>query len=925
MFSNAVKLVDLNDLNEDAQDCTNTSLYNKDKKKQGDGTEGTFIKVKKSGKKERSQISLSDCLSCSGCLSNEEVGFLKSQNGIEILNTAKKKKINIISFSLQSITALSVYFNLPINVVKNKLCYFFKSIHFDYVYDCSLSELIALVETRNEFVQYFYKKSPEFFTEENGELHEYLHHLDLCKCRNKIGNHINKKIQVSVATNQKPVSKVNSSNVLSIKSKSLVGNKQIERSLNGKLKNLKNEQGIKKQEITNHNLEKNIKKEILKKKKSDQGITKGDTINHNNSENNIKNEKFICPIICTHCSGTVIYGEKTFEENIIESFSKVKSSQQIQGFLLKFLHLQCGLQHINCLKYFLRYNVFDFYMNTFQSYAICKKQFLKNLNFLRGTVVPHNGKEQESEIDSLLNHCSLNIHDINHVCLLYCFDKKVEAVRTSSEEQKALKHNLKKYIQSELCEVNTENDQKKEEVILNHKGKKTKDKEKEKVEKVQFVDSVITSIELIELMKEMKIDFYALPECPLDNMYSLLLHSLSLGLHEQKYEKKGNVKEGKQIMKVPNNVKKKSSNEKMEMQKEVKEEPLVPIKTLNENMKSLKIFYDTNAMVTTLRSGYKMNWSMGYGEELFKFVCRKIFHYDIEDSFFNFKYQDVTVLSLLQNGECVFRVILSYGYRSMYEVMLLLNNGITNNNFSSEVEKRIIKKTEINEKMGNERGKDSCANQDISHIDKYQTNFEVKVTHDLEIVGRIDYVELMACENGCLFGCAQNIFSEKVNKNYACVCHNLNILKQINQRENIENLDFISESENSDENQTNGESVFKSNYKCECGKERKIQKESSKSSINKETIEKETNMFYENLNRPPIIDFDNISKYDLFSSLDTMMHNDDYSIYVDSEFCAADSSVQRTLKNVHRIFDTNNFNIMKNTFSSKKNINITNW
>ncbi|ETW31665.1 hypothetical protein PFFCH_00923 [Plasmodium falciparum FCH/4] len=99
---------------------------------------------------------------------------------------------------------------------------------------------------------------------------------------------------------------------------------------------------------------------------------------------------------------------------------------------------------------------------------------------------------------------TLNIYDINHVYLLYCFDKKLEACRIHEEQQISIENNMKNYLSRQNVDYN---------IFI----KKEQDQNK-----FYCVDAVMTTVELIELINNMNIDFYTLPELYVDNIYNLI-------------------------------------------------------------------------------------------------------------------------------------------------------------------------------------------------------------------------------------------------------------------------------------------------------------------------------------------------------------------------------------------------------------------
>ncbi|CAC9696221.1 cytosolic Fe-S cluster assembly factor NAR1, putative [Plasmodium sp. DRC-Itaito] len=851
MFSNSIKLENLNDFNKEAEKCIKPFIYNNSSI--DDRENENFIKLerpnlinikkrkkKNYNRKERGEISLTDCLACSGCITNEETTFLKSQNCIEIINSVKKKKINIISLSLQSITALSVYYKLPISTIEKKLCFFFKCLNFHYVYDSSLGELITLNEAKKEFLEYFFKNNDTF--EKN-----------IYPCDDNVESKNDKKKKKKTASdndNDKKVSLYsnNSSNKFSLQY---------------------------------------IDKKIVQK---------------------------TFPLICSHCSGTVIYGEKNFEDDLLNSFSKIKSSQDIQGIILKILHLHNSVIYTYpSLNNYIYNNFFRLYNYKFNWINICKKHFLKNYTFNDNPSKKKNYNFDNDNTMSVFKEMkTLNIYDINHVYLLYCFDKKLEACRIHEEQQTSIENNMKNYLSCQNVDYNI--------FVKNEQDQN----------KFYCVDAVMTTVELVDLINNMNIDFYTLPELNIDNIYKLIkrtcqddLHKVSnivSGLSDILNENDSSITKMENVNNNDENNENNENNDNNNINnyhninnynilttEEYKDKSVSPVNMKKQNKKNnimlnhtevsyMKYIYDDFFLRYLIRSSYKNNISMGYGEEIFKYVCKEIFNFSVDEERFNLKYEDIIVLSLFKNNNCVFRVILSYGFKSMHNVL------------------RKIKELK-NENLKSYKNND----EQVSHFDHNKMNYDINITYDLLFNGRIDYVELMACEKGCLFGCAQNIFVEPVEKFSYCSCNNFDIFKKLDKQEMISNFDFLQVSNDKKKKETN-KFCCNENYKNyvmnSLYKENNNYNEyNNNNNNNNNNNDQDENLFFSEYK----------DKEKLFKKLFNTMHDDKYTLYVNSTNCIYDHTINSFLKNIFQVFNNETFHLFKTTFSSKKKLDITNW
>ncbi|SBS85435.1 cytosolic Fe-S cluster assembly factor NAR1, putative [Plasmodium ovale] len=863
MFSNAVKLENLNDYNNDAEECIKPFLYKSQIVNDNDFEKPNLISIHKKNKKrkgERAQISLTDCLACSGCVTNEETTFLKSQNAIEIINTVKKKKINIISLSLQSVTALSVYYHLSISETQNKLCFFFKSLNFNYVYDSSLAELITLNEAKNEFIHLFRTNNPELGKKGND-------------C-----SYLNRKTR----TNQ------NSDDILKKK-------KQSRSSFS-----------------RNHDARDDIQKKLYRGNITTMNgyqYTHDYAYNYKNNYNPLEGNKSGegLPLICSHCSGSVIYAEKNFDDDLLNSLSKIRSSQDIQGIMLKCLHMRNSIYTLPLIKNSLFTSFFQLYNHRLKFMNTCRKYFLKNHNLLKETIDNYEciNDEMGRNVRDIPN---ISIYDINHVYLLYCFDKKLEAHRNNPSQKKAIDNNINSYL-SYFHPY--------EEKTLNRNKNSTNDKLKTNF---YCVDSVLTTVELVELINNMHIDFPALPELPIDSVYRLLRQTPGEKLPVIDNSCiKGQTKEGvnkereKNEKNAPNcgganggtyyNIhegktrsEKSLADSKKELTARNSHEEVYNTSTFPEESKDLVGYIYNEFSNKIIRCGDKNNISMGYGEEMFKFVCKEIFNFHIEDSNFNLKYQDIIVLSLFERDICVFRVVLSYGFKSMYNVL-------------QKLRERKIEDTMVHKAS-------PMADVALLTDEKGVKTYNMQITYNLQFSGRIDYVELMACEKGCLFGCAQNIFSERIQNFSSCSCYNLRIFKKVAEQEEIENFDFLFPNGDNAKGKNDAEEKLCGIHCIYCSTDKQAtvpfqKEEDSKLLNNKQTFE--------------YASFGKMEKDNLFKKLYDTMHCNKFTIHINSANCVEDMAVNSFLKKMYYVFNTGTFHIFKGTFSSKKKQDIINW
>ncbi|XP_061764818.1 nuclear prelamin A recognition factor [Nerophis ophidion] len=115
---------------------------------------------------ERSRLLLSACLSCDGCMSEEESHKISQQNLEEVeqvfaLNKkcdVTKHKVLVASVCPQSLPFFAVKFDLDIAEAANKLCGFLKSLGVQFVFDTTLAAGFSIIESQKEFVQRYRRR-----------------------------------------------------------------------------------------------------------------------------------------------------------------------------------------------------------------------------------------------------------------------------------------------------------------------------------------------------------------------------------------------------------------------------------------------------------------------------------------------------------------------------------------------------------------------------------------------------------------------------------------------------------------------------------------------------------------------------------------------------------------------------------------------
>ncbi|XP_053662889.1 probable cytosolic Fe-S cluster assembly factor AGAP009023 [Anopheles marshallii] len=170
-FSSALQLTDLDDFITPSQECIKPVKIETSKSKTGAKItiqdDGSYVQESTSGiqKLEKVEITLADCLACSGCITSAE-GVLISQQSQEellrVMNANNMAKLNnqrdeikfvVFTVSQQPIISLARKYNLTPEDTFEHISGYFKKLGADMVIDTKIADDLALIECRNEFVE----------------------------------------------------------------------------------------------------------------------------------------------------------------------------------------------------------------------------------------------------------------------------------------------------------------------------------------------------------------------------------------------------------------------------------------------------------------------------------------------------------------------------------------------------------------------------------------------------------------------------------------------------------------------------------------------------------------------------------------------------------------------------------------------------
>ncbi|XP_055678926.1 probable cytosolic Fe-S cluster assembly factor AGAP009023 [Lutzomyia longipalpis] len=177
-FSGALQLTDLDDFITPSQECIKP-VQIESKKSQT----GSKIKIQEDGayyvdsdvglqKLQKVEITLSDCLACSGCITSAESVLITQQSQEELLrvlseneekrNSGQDTKLIVFTVSQQPILSLAKKYDLSVKECTLHLAGYFKSLGGDMVLSTKVADDLSLIECRDEFLaRYLAQKAGE--------------------------------------------------------------------------------------------------------------------------------------------------------------------------------------------------------------------------------------------------------------------------------------------------------------------------------------------------------------------------------------------------------------------------------------------------------------------------------------------------------------------------------------------------------------------------------------------------------------------------------------------------------------------------------------------------------------------------------------------------------------------------------------------
>lgn len=157
------------------QECIKPVLIDTKKSKTGSKItiqdDGEYYSENQQGglqKLEKVEITLADCLACSGCITSAESVLITQQSQEELLrvlaenetfkanNDLDKIRKIVCTVSQQPILSLAKRFRMSPEECLERLTGYFKQLGTDIILDTRIADELSLIESRDEFIQRFY-------------------------------------------------------------------------------------------------------------------------------------------------------------------------------------------------------------------------------------------------------------------------------------------------------------------------------------------------------------------------------------------------------------------------------------------------------------------------------------------------------------------------------------------------------------------------------------------------------------------------------------------------------------------------------------------------------------------------------------------------------------------------------------------------
>ncbi|EFN74344.1 Nuclear prelamin A recognition factor-like protein [Camponotus floridanus] len=168
-FSGALQITNLDDFITPSQECIKPIEMQSSKSKTGakikiQSDNLAINEIRQSEKLQKVEITLADCLACSGCITSAESVLVTQQSQEELLRVFQDKlaqqntgstniKYIVVSLSVQPVLSLAQHYELTPEQTLSKLAGFFYKLGADAVLDMTVADDFVLLEAAKEFVE----------------------------------------------------------------------------------------------------------------------------------------------------------------------------------------------------------------------------------------------------------------------------------------------------------------------------------------------------------------------------------------------------------------------------------------------------------------------------------------------------------------------------------------------------------------------------------------------------------------------------------------------------------------------------------------------------------------------------------------------------------------------------------------------------
>lgn len=174
-FSGVLRITDLNDFIGPSQECIKPVIVPKGPGKLGSikiGDDGSYLQVDELGqasKLEKAQITLTDCLACSGCVTSAETVLITQQSSEQLYGVLKdnaglpeeQRKVVVVTVAPQVAASFAGKYGVGYEHASARLTGFLKTLGAHYVLDSTFGREFALVETLRDFLERYARRNSD--------------------------------------------------------------------------------------------------------------------------------------------------------------------------------------------------------------------------------------------------------------------------------------------------------------------------------------------------------------------------------------------------------------------------------------------------------------------------------------------------------------------------------------------------------------------------------------------------------------------------------------------------------------------------------------------------------------------------------------------------------------------------------------------